>query len=51
MKRKYTKPEIKKVTIDKEISLIMMSEGQPPEGPPDFGQNIKNNSKNEPFRA
>jgi hypothetical protein len=27
MKKKYTKPTIKKVTIDNEISMVMMSVG------------------------
>jgi hypothetical protein len=33
MKRTYTKPEITKVTIDKEISMVMMSFG--PGGDPE----------------
>ncbi|WP_282035688.1 hypothetical protein [Saccharicrinis aurantiacus] len=37
-KRKYNSPEIDSIIIDAEISMILMSEGSPPVGPPEGGK-------------
>jgi hypothetical protein len=39
-KKKYTKPEVKKVTIDNEISMVMMSFG--PGGDPESSMKLLN---------
>jgi hypothetical protein len=41
MKRKYTRPVIRKVTIDKEISMVMMS-GFGPGGDPEGSMKLLN---------
>ena len=45
-KRKYQKPEIIKVKIDSEISLVMLSE--PPIEP--YGNNLNNNNSMNPYK-
>ncbi len=52
-KRNYSKPIIKKQTIDNDISLIMLSEGGPPSGPFDFGYNSDDltDNKNTPYKV
>jgi len=50
LRKKYSKPEIKKTRIDNQISLIMMSEGGPPGGPI-FGYKTDDIKNNEPYKA
>jgi len=48
MKKQYSKPKFNKVIIDKQISLVMMTnEGTPPGGP--FQSNINNDALKTPF--
>jgi len=49
MKKKYIKPTLSKVKIDNQISLVMMTEGAPPQGPA-FGE-MNNENKTNPYKA
>ena len=49
MKKTYKKPQFNRTKIDKQISLVMMTnEGTPPGGP--FGEHIKLDKKT-PFKS
>lgn len=51
MKKKYSKPQVNRIYIDKQISLVMMTnEGTPPGGPP-FGQINETSKTNNPYKA
>jgi len=49
MKKKYSKTQVNRICIDKQISLVMMTdEGAPPDSP--FLQ-IKETPKSDPYKA
>ncbi|OPZ99477.1 MAG: hypothetical protein BWY70_00961 [Bacteroidetes bacterium ADurb.Bin408] len=53
MRKEYQRPQVKRIIIDKQISLVMMTgEGTPP-SPPPFGYNKKFEIKPQdtPFKA
>jgi len=51
MKRSYSKPIAKKIKIDKQISIFMLTnEGNPPGGPP-FGGELIIKKKDNPYKA
>lgn len=50
IKRNYTKPQIKKICIDNEISLVMMSEGTIPTGPP-WDRGSIYHTKQDPYKT
>jgi len=45
-KRQYAKPEITKVEIDNQISMVMMS--TPPDDP--YSENIQDNMTKDPYK-
>ncbi len=51
MKKTYSKPIAKKIIIDNQISLVMLTnEGTPPDGPI-FGSDLNIKRKDNPYKA
>lgn len=51
MKAKYKKPSIKKIKVDTDISLVMMTDENTIPGNPPWSQGIEDKKTDEPFKA